>query len=310
MPRKVDPMDQHVFNSLDEVIVASLRETLEAGTDVRPRGQRTLEILNYRFCLHDPRSRLVLNPTRGWSAPLAIGEFCWHSAGSSDAASIGYYANGWLRSSDDGSTILESCYGAKIFAEGNEDNQWSNLKAMLTDDPESRRACLTLARPLRRSDSTSADLACTTSCQFLVRSGKLHCFVSMRSNDAIWGLPYDVFFFTMLQERLAFELGYDLGAYNHQATSFHLYERHFDLARSIVDAGWSGSRPMQPMEDPAGLQGLLIREKNIRNEQGSATEGKLKGYWGQLETILLAYARKDRAVRDPVWVGKILGGGG
>ena len=37
----------------------------------------------------------------------------------------------------------------------------------------------------------------------------------MRSNDAYWGLPHDVFAFTMLQEILARSLTLELGTYKH-----------------------------------------------------------------------------------------------
>ena len=50
------------------------------------------------------------------------------------------------------------------------------------------------------------DLPCTRTIQFLLRSGHVDAVVYMRSNDAIWGLPYDIFLFTMLQEMLAVEL--------------------------------------------------------------------------------------------------------
>ena len=42
--------------------------------------------------------------------------------------------------------------------------------------------------------------------QFFVRSGALHAITHMRSNDIILGSPYDIFFFTMLQEMMAVAL--------------------------------------------------------------------------------------------------------
>jgi thymidylate synthase len=39
--------------------------------------------------------------------------------------------------------------------------------------------------------------------QFHLSEKQLHLSVTLRSNDAYWGLPHDVFSFTMIQEMMA-----------------------------------------------------------------------------------------------------------
>src|SRR5206468_2212365 len=85
------------------------------------------------------------------------------------------------------------------------------------------------------------DAACATSLQFLLRDGVLDAVLTMRSNDAVWGMPYDIFLFTFLQELMALELGVGLGAYHHFASSLHIYERHVALARRVL------SQPGEPV---------------------------------------------------------------
>jgi thymidylate synthase len=70
--------------------------------------------------------------------------------------------------------------------------------------------------------------------QFILRRGLLDAIVVMRSNDVIWGLPYDMFLFTFLQEMMAVELGVDVGRYHHFAASLHLYEKHRSRAVQIL----------------------------------------------------------------------------
>ena len=65
--------------------------------------------------------------------------------------------------------------------------------------------------------------------QFDLTEGSLDMTVNMRSNDAVWGLSYDVPSFTAVQRAMALSLGVPLGTYFHQAGSFHVYERHYNV---------------------------------------------------------------------------------
>jgi thymidylate synthase len=56
----------------------------------------------------------------------------------------------------------------------------------------------------------------------------------MRSNDVIFGLTYDLPWFVRLQRLAAEAVGLPVGAYSHQASSLHIYERHFEMAKQIA----------------------------------------------------------------------------
>ncbi len=115
----------------------------------------------------------------------------------------------------------------------------------------------------------------------------------MRSNDAIWGLPYDVFFFTMLQELLACELGRQLGTYTHVVGSLHLYENHYALASRVVQEQAFSDFEMPPMRDHRQLKGFLDLEAGLRTDAAANLEGKkaLNPYWRDLLAILEWYRR-------------------
>ena len=275
------------FETLDDAMCTGISRILSEGKLVKPREQLTKEILGFNFTLSNPLARLIFNPARRWSLPLAIGEFCWHSSGSNRVDEIAHYASAWRQSSDDGKSIPESCYGLQIFSSLDGVSQWQNLKELLKYDPDSRRASISFSRRAINENINASDVSCTTSCQFLVRDGAVHLFVTMRSNDAIWGLPYDVFFFTLLQERLAIELNYNLGSYHHHVASFHIYERHFALAERVVECRDYSVFSMIEMEEIEKLPFFLQNEETIRQNGKLPNARKLSGYWGELESVLL-----------------------
>ncbi len=107
----------------------------------------------------------------------------------------------------------------------------------------------------------------------------------MRSNDVIWGLSYDLYVLTMFQEMMASELNVELGWYQHNAASLHIYERHLDMAARI-SAGPTAHAPTMPvMSDLPGCARLLEFERALRVDDTAAAhviEHTLSPYWSAL----------------------------
>jgi hypothetical protein len=171
-------------------------------------------------------------------------------------------------------------------------------------DSATRRAIVSFSKPGEALDAEAKDVACAHSLQFVIRAGRLHAFAHMRSNDAVWGLPYDVFLFTMLQELLASQLGVELGNYYHFAASMHLYERHFDLARKIAEHDFASSFEMPPMQEVGELPKFLMFESRIRSGiplRELVESRHLNLYWRQLLAVLdwrRAARRKNPTARS------------
>ena len=72
--------------------------------------------------------------------------------------------------------------------------------------------------------------------QFLLRGGKLHSKVLMRSNDAPKASFMNAFAFIMLQKAIADELGAEVGTYTHRANSYHAYARDFAMLDQYAHA--------------------------------------------------------------------------
>lgn len=277
------------FESLDAAFSWVLARCVQNGHQTAPRGVATLELLPVAFTINDPRRRYVSLPPRRWSIVYAIGELCWHLRGSSLVDEIAYYASKWRKIAGNATEITGSNYGAKIF-KGHEGapSQWNRVINQLCADSDSRRAVLYFSGTGGETSPDSMDIACAVSLQFLIRDGKLDAIASMRSNDAMLGLPYDVFFFSMLQEMAATSLGVDVGKYNHVAGSLHLYESDLALARDVISSRASEIRPMPRMESLSALPSLLEGEAKLRMGQLLQITNLQPGYWSALLAVLAA----------------------
>ena len=84
------------------------------------------------------------------------------------------------------------------------------------------------------------DQPCTVFAQFTVEDNKLNFHSYMRSNDVIYGTPYNLAYFVLLQRRMLEYLNNKLGTslemgyLHHNTTSLHLYLDKMHVADKIV----------------------------------------------------------------------------
>jgi len=131
--------------------------------------------------------------------------------------------------------MIHSNYGYLIY---NKDNgyQYDNVLQELKDNPESRRAVMIYQRPEIWNEYDlmgCSDFICTNSVAYYIRDGKLHCSVSMRSNDVVYGYKNDYAWQQYVLAKLANDLGVDTGKMIWQVQNLHVYEKHFDLIKPI-----------------------------------------------------------------------------
>ena len=105
----------------------------------------------------------------------------------------------------------------------------------LRRNPESRRAVIDVRDWKHDSAEGNTNPACLQHIQFFIRSGKLHCKVLFRSNDACEATFMNAYAMICLQERVAAELGVEMGSYTHRANSYHCYEKDFGLLDGYVN---------------------------------------------------------------------------
>lgn len=274
------------FLSLDEAFKFSIRLLLEKGFRCFPRGLETLELSAFGFTILDPRRRYLSVPERRWSIVYAIGEFCWHARGGTSVDEIAHYAPKW-KILNKQANAFGSCYGAKVFgSKGNGSSQWECVYNLLKCDPDSRRGVLFFSGDEFDIKDVDSDIACAISLQFLIRGGSLDAVCTMRSNDVILGMSYDIFLFTMLQEMMALKLNVSVGSYHHFAGSMHMYARDFDIANKILKSDSIVSRPMAAMKDIDKLPVFLKCERAVVLDDASQYDEALGSYWSaMLSTI-------------------------
>lgn len=222
--------NQH--NNFSDIYLEILDDILNEGKEVTVREKKVKEEIPYMFKLTNPRNRLLNLKGRDFSFKYIFGELLWYLTGRNDVEFISKYSKMWKRLSDDGITN-NSAYGHYIFREiyGNK-SQWQHVKDLLKEDPFSRQAIIHIKPPQLEK---TKDTVCTLDLSFSIRDGKLDLLTHMRSNDVFYGLTYDLFMFTFMQELMAAELDVELGEYTHLTNNMHIYEKDFKEAQEILD---------------------------------------------------------------------------
>ena len=129
--------------------------------------------------------------------------------------------------------FIHSNYGYLIWHEEN-GNQYDKCLAELKTNPNSRRALMIYQRPSIWDEyylGGCSDFICTNSVAYYIRSGELHCSVSMRSNDVVYGYKNDYAWQQYVLHKLANDLDVDVGDMIWQVQNLHVYEKHFDLIK-------------------------------------------------------------------------------
>ena len=252
------------------------------------------EMLGVSIRILKPRARISRSENRG--KPFsAIGELLWYLSGSDRLDFIQAYVTEYRRDAVDG--VLEGAYGPRLVAMRGSVNQLDSIFNLLSTKPGSRRAVIQLFNA-EDIATEHKEIPCTTTLQFHLREGLLHMSVTMRSNDAYWGLPHDVFCFTMLQEMMACRLRVELGEYHQYVGSMHVYERYLPQLDRYIEEGYqqTSEMPLMPAGDPFGLvDRLLTIEAKLRAGDDIDADGEMGDpYWADLVRLLQVFWVRER----------------
>lgn len=194
--------------------------------EISPRELKTKEIIAPQLILTNPRSRLAFHEDRRFNLKYALVESLMIFDMSNELKYFEKFNENIRQFSDDGGTLY-GAYGKRIA------EHIPELIYKLKNDYSSRQAVLSIYN--NDLIEKTKDMPCTLTLQFLIRDGKLNMITTMRSNDIMWGTPYDIFVFTTMQEIIANTLGIAIGWYTHRPGSLHLYEHHYELFEKIAN---------------------------------------------------------------------------
>lgn len=206
-----------------DAFVKAYRYVDHFGEIVESRIGKTKHLVDMNILIKNPYNNVCLDRARNLSLRYMLGEILWYLSGSNKVKDIAKYAKMWNDLTDDGETV-NSAYGYRIFHQFGFD-QLQYVIDKLKKNPYDRQAVIHIKDA---SDKPTKDTPCTCLIQFTCYQKRLNAHVYMRSNDIWLGLPYDVAFFTVLQQIVSNEVGISCGEYWHTVGDLHLYEKHWN----------------------------------------------------------------------------------
>ncbi|MEU0520865.1 thymidylate synthase [Streptosporangium sp. NPDC006007] len=279
------------------------------------RGNNARECLNISFVLDNPRDRIVYTPARRTNIVFCFAEALWYFWGRDDLDMIGYYAPSIAKVSADGTTLTGSAYGPKIFKPSlSRGSQWDRIIRVLTDEPDSKRAVVSIFGPEELLDPANPNVSCTLGMQFLLRKGFLHAVTYMRGNDAVIGLLNDVFSATLIQEFTAAHLGVKVGSYGHHVGSMHINDVDNQLAAQVAATAHHDHARFPIMTMPrTGWAELLVvehYEQALRRDEqqlnlADAAWQSLHPYWQQVVLLFEIYRQIIHYPGTPIWAATL-----
>ena len=261
-----------VYDTLDELWLGAAAMLLGYGQPIPSRDGQCTELLGYVGRLANPQANFMFNPVRKMSVSYAAAEMLWYLSGTTDTTMLQAYAPQYKRFTEDGVHAYGS-YGDRwrhdneyveeqIEAAASEkssklwedhSSQLETLIKLLKNKPESRQAVVTMWNAgdlIHAFLGDRNDLPCTLSLAFSLRDNKLNCVGTMRSNDIWLGTPYDIWAFCCVQQLVAEALGVELGWYQHQANSLHVYDRNMEHFKSAANPTPFNTAPLQYVLHP------------------------------------------------------------
>jgi thymidylate synthase len=242
-------MGREVWNfeaaDVNEYYVDVCKALIEEGTETSPRGKRTKELHPTTVIIFDPRQRIVTSHGRMVNLPFALAEVIQIITGQNDAQALKYYNSKIIDIQGDtpDATEFNAAYGERLrhYDAGSRVDvpypgvdQLKHVIETLRRDPDSRQASIVLSHPYWDSyEARTKDRACNVYAHAMIRNGRLDWMQVIRSNDAIWGIPYNVIQWSHVQEWVAASLDVQLGHMFIVQDSFHVYEEMYEECRAV-----------------------------------------------------------------------------
>lgn len=179
-----------------------------------------------------PGTSKYITVRKKFNLAFALAEVLWILQGRDDVEMLVNYNKNIAKYSDDGK-VFNASYGKRIF--GINGDQFYQAYRKLKENPDTRQAYITIAHPPDDNKDGCKDYACNRECLLKIRHGKLEWTQIVRSNDVIWGVPYNFVQFISLQQIMASLLGVPIGNYTHFSDSTHIYDYSREDAEKAKD---------------------------------------------------------------------------
>jgi thymidylate synthase len=197
-------------------------------------------------------------PGRRLNPFFALAEVVWMWSGKGGAEFITYYNKNIAQFQDPGVPYFHGAYGRRVRHYGYSEqplrnipytitcgelpsavdvDQLQHIRRKIEADPDTRQGVVVLWDPVKDNFVQSNDHPCNNVLYFSKREGKLNVTIVMRSNDVIWGTPYNMIQFSHLHALMAGTLGLEVGDYNVMVNNIHFYVDQYPSALHAT-LGW------------------------------------------------------------------------
>lgn len=290
------------FISLDDLLYATYSDILEYGNQINSKRGINKELINYSATLINPRVRTSMSLHRKL-VQSKFAEFAWYLSKEDDKDYIKPYISVYELEEQENNKIL-GAYGSKIFSSQNEQKpQYERVIEQILKRKTTKQAYLVISEKedykFRKEKHESPP--CTIGLHFYVRDSKLNLTSYMRSNDAYYGLPHDLFCFTMLQEMISYRTNIPLGIYTHYATSMHIYDQHFDKIKEYLFEGKQEPIEMPSIKECSSKTLNLVSKEFDMNVLESKLED-LDDYWK--DYVLFSNRHSNDSLDTESWIRK------
>lgn len=248
--------------------------------EASPRGMHVKETTGVVARLTDPKKCLITLKGRKLNYAFAAVEKLQYLSGITDPDSLIYYnANFGSYKNDYG--YFDGAYPERLAY------WYRHIYELLKADPDSRQAVMTIYGPQDRHKSK--DIPCTVMFHFMIREGKLNMISYMRSNDVLWGFPYDTNGFCFVQQAMAAMLGVEVGYYELHAGSLHIYtEREEQLTKLLDD---ESTTEISYTDIP-------------KYDSFDALQNDLRKFWVAERELRLTGTASEAGVNLPTWLAE------
>lgn len=197
---------------------------LKKRAPVQSRSGETRENTGVIVRSNNPRRRWLMRPNINWAFGLQESFAYWNGLNPGHVHRYNSNMEQFMYKKDDDEKkkLHGSAYGRYLRQIPHD--QIDRVIKQLRANKQTRQAVINIHQS-DVEDYDRGDVACTVYLNFLVRDGRLHMFATMRSQDMLYGYPYDTQAFQWLQEVLAGILDLKLGFYEHRMDSCHYYTR-------------------------------------------------------------------------------------
>lgn len=221
----------------DEIYKSLLRDIMNKGArEVNARTKHeTAALPGLTFSIDMEKDGFPLLCLRKIPTKLFIAEQIWFVSG---ARKPEIFLRNYTRIWDDFTNpgdVVTVAYGYRWRRHFGRD-QLGLLVKLLQKDPSSRHGVIVTWDP--GSDGlggvSKSNIPCPYSFTVNIIGGRLNMMNVVRSNDMILGFPHDVAGFALLACMLAQKLGVKPGVYTHTIANAHVYDIHYQAARTMI----------------------------------------------------------------------------